>query len=161
MADVEIDQEALRLFNRLAGRLDIRLSEPAVPVAPGWLNLKAPPSARIEDVSLIMQFSEEVEEDTPWDLLPDPRDLTEGEWSRVVLRAPSIRMRGENDDEVVEHRAPDSGAFTVRDLAAAIADTERRTRGGTSWEGGIDVHHIYFEGIELEEDGVWCIQWGS
>src|SRR5262245_19085925 len=161
MAGVEIDEEALRFFNRLGGRLDIRLSEPAVPVAPGWLNLKVPLSARIENVSLTLQFAEEIEEDTPLDRLPDPRNLTEEELGRVVLRAPSIRMRGENDDEVVEHQAPDGGAFTVRDLAAAIAETERQTRGGTEWEGGIDVHHIYFEGIELEEDGVWFVQWGS
>jgi hypothetical protein len=161
MADVEIDQKTLHFFNKLAGRLDIRLSEPAVPIAPGWLNLKAPPSARIEDVCLIMQVRDEVEDDTACDVWPEPRDLTEEEWSRVALRAPSIRMRGENDDEVVEHRAPDGHTFTIRDLAAAVAETERRTRGGTSWEGGIDVHHIYFEGIELEEDGVWFIQWGS
>jgi hypothetical protein len=161
MAAVEIDEDGLRFFNRLSGRLDIRLSEPAVPVAPGWLNLKAPASARVEDVSFTLQFAEDCDEDTPWDLLPDPRDLTEAEWSRVVLRASSIHMRGENDEEVVEHRAPDGRAFTVRDLAAAIAETERRTRGGTLWEGGIDVHHIYFEGIELEDDGVWFIGWGS
>lgn len=161
MAGVEIDEDGLRFFNKLAGRLDIRLSEPAVPVAPGWLNLKAPPLARIEDVSLTVQFADESEEDTPWDLLPDPRDLTEEEWNRVVLRTPAIRMRGEDGAEVVEHQAPDGLTFAVRDLAAAIAETERKTRGWTEWEGGIDVHHIYFEGIHLEEDGVWFIQWGS
>ena len=107
-----------------------------------------------------MQVMEETGEGDDLDF-GDPRDLTEDEWSRVVLHTPLIRMRGENDAQVVEHRALGGVAFTVRDLAAAIAETERHTRGGTVWDGGIDVHHIYFEGIELEEDGVWLISWGS
>src|SRR5262249_44443192 len=77
-----------------------------------------------------------------------------------VLRAPVILLCG-LDERVVEHRAPDGGAFTVRDLAAAIAETERQTRGGTNWFGGIDVHHVYFEGLMLDDDGVWTIGWGS
>lgn len=155
------DEAGLAFFNGLVGRLDIRLSEPARQRAPGILNLVAPPSARVEGVSLSLQVMEDDDGETPLDMMDDPRELTEAEWARVVLRVPVIRLRGENGDAVVEHRAPDGAAFTVRDLAAAIAETERQTRGGTSWDGGIDVHHIYFEGIELEEDGVWFVSWGS
>jgi len=166
MASIEVDEGGLRFFNTLSGRLHIRLSEPTQAISERLLNQMAPPSARIEEVSLTLQVREQGEgreEDDAFDLddLPAPRALTEEEWSRVVLRTPSIRMRGENDEEVVEHRAPDGVAFTVRDLAAAVAETERRTRGGSEWFGGIDVHHVYFEGIELEEDGVWFICWGS
>jgi hypothetical protein len=148
---VEVDEEALHFFNRLSGRLHIDLSEPAQPVAKGWLNLAAPPTARLERASLTMQVLEDDE----------LRELTDDEWKRVVLRAPAVRMVGENQKSVVEHQAPDGVAFTVRDLAAAIAETETQTRGGTEWLGGIDVHHIYFEGLELDEDGVWSITWGS
>jgi hypothetical protein len=155
------DEAGLAFFNSLSGRLDIRLSEPAQPRARGSLNLVAPPSARVEAVSLSLQVIEDLDDDAPLDLMDEPRELTEAEWSRVVLRLPAIRMRGENGDAVIEHPAPDGAVFTVRDLAAAIAETELRTRGGTDWLGGIDVHHIYFEGIELEEDGVWAAVWGS
>jgi hypothetical protein len=60
---------------------------------------------------------------------------------------------------VTEHVA-DGGAFTVRDLAGAIATTERASRGSSEWFGGIDVHHVFFEGIE-DDDGAWRICWGS
>jgi hypothetical protein len=153
MPEADHDDDALRFFNSLSGRLVIELSEPPQPVSPGMLNLASPPTARLRSLSLVMQVLVDVES-------AELRDLTDSEWNRVVLRSPVIRMRGE-EESVVEHRAVEGTAFTVRDLAAAIAETERQTRGQTEWLGGIDVHHIYFEGIELEEDGVWFISWGS
>jgi hypothetical protein len=89
------------------------------------------------------------------------RSLTDEEWTRVVLRTPVIRMSGNDGKRVVEHGAPNRATFTVRDLAAAIAETETQTRGETKWFGGIDVHHIYIEGLTLDKDGVWFIRWGS
>src|SRR5262249_9943697 len=121
MGSSDFDADALRFFNDLSGTLDIRLSEPAQPISPGMLNLAASPTARIESVSFAMRVFVDLETD-------EFRELTESEWSRVVLRSPVIRMCGE-DGEAVEHRAPDGTAFTVRDLAAAIAETERQTRG--------------------------------
>jgi hypothetical protein len=29
------------------------------------------------------------------------------------------------------------------------------------WLGGVDVHHVFFEGIKLGDDGVWGTGWGS
>lgn len=153
MAAVENDHEGLLFFNQLSGRLHIRLSEPTKPIAEKLLNQAAPPSAQIEEISLSLQVVEDIEED-------DIRDLTDEEWTRVVLRAPVIRLRG-MDERVVEHRAPDGKAFTVRDLTAAIAETERQTRGATNWFGGVDVHHVYFCGLQREDDEVWSIGWGS
>jgi hypothetical protein len=153
MPAVEYDDEALRFFNKLSGRLDVRLSEATQPISEGLLNRAAPPAAQIEGVSLSLRVFEDIEAD-------DFRDLTEEEWNRVVLRAPVILLCG-LDERVVEHRAPDGVAFTVRDLAAAIAETERQTRGATNWFGGVDVHHVYFEGLMLDDDGVWTIGWGS
>ncbi len=49
----------------------------------------------------------------------------------------------------------------MRDLCAAVEETARRSRGSTEWFGGVDVHHGFFEGIHLGEDGVWAIRWGS
>ena len=70
-------------------------------------------------------------------------------------------MRSGESDVVVEIQSANGAGFTVKELAAAITETERRGRGSSEWLGGIDTHHVYFEGIELEEDGVWCINWGS
>jgi hypothetical protein len=60
----------------------------------------------------------------------------------------------------VEHDAPNGKAFTTRDLKAAIEKTEQAGRENAPWLGGVDVHHVFFEGIELEDD-VWTICWGS
>ncbi len=143
----EIDQGALKFFNDLSGVLEIELTEPPQKVAPHLLNLVAPKTARIQSVAMRLRDGE--------------RELGEDEWSRVVIREPRIRMRSvDTDDIVIEHDAPNGSSFTVRDLANAIAKTERDSREHGEWLGGIDVHHIFFEGIELE-DGVWTICWGS
>jgi len=60
---------------------------------------------------------------------------------------------------VVVHRAPSAGAFTVRDLLAAVEETERRTRAQSEWFGGVDIHHCFFQGIEVDDQGVWRISW--
>jgi hypothetical protein len=152
MADVDHDDDALRFFNTLSGTLALKLSEEPKPISERMLNLAAPPTARLVSASLHMQVW--LRESREF------RELTELEWRRVVLRSPVIRMGGEAG-RAIEHRAPDGATFTVRDLTAAIAETERQARGETDWFGGIDVHHVFFEGIELEADGVWWIRWGS
>jgi hypothetical protein len=144
---MNIDDDALEFFNGLSGVLDIKLTEPAQKAAPHVLNLVAPKAARIQSVAMRLYDGE--------------RELTEDEWSRVIMRAPRIRMRSvDTGDIVIEHDAPNGATFTVRDLANAIAKTERDSREHGEWLGGIDVHHVFFEGIELEGD-VWTICWGS
>ncbi|MGA9520488.1 MAG: hypothetical protein WBV82_03435 [Myxococcaceae bacterium] len=76
------------------------------------------------------------------------------------MREPLIRLRGEAGDPV-EHRAPNGKHFTVRELVKAVEETERQSRSRSNWLGGIDVHHVYFEGIHPENDGTWSIAWGS
>jgi hypothetical protein len=147
-----IDQDALAFFNGLSGRLKIELTEPAQQAAPHLLNLVAPKGARIVRVD----FELEVFEDD------DARPLTEEEWSRVVVRAPRIKMVNlDTPETVVETPAPHGGVFTVRDLQHAVARSEHVSREGGDWMGGVDVHHVYFEGIEPEDGGVWAIAWGS
>src|SRR5262245_37843038 len=121
VASVDRDEEALLFFNKLSGRLDIRLTEPTQPFAEGLHNEVAPPSARSEAMSLSLQVVERHSQGIAF------RDLTEEEWNRVVMRVPVVRLRG-LDELAVEHRAPNGVAFTVRDLAAAVAETERQTR---------------------------------
>jgi hypothetical protein len=44
-------------------------------------------------------------------------------------------------------------------MAAAIAQTELRSRSRDQCGGMGD--HVFFEGLELEKDGVYRIRWGS
>ncbi|MGW4352330.1 hypothetical protein ACWELJ_09600 [Nocardia sp. NPDC004582] len=140
---------SLEFFNGLSGTLSIELSEPTEDIAANLSNQRAKATAEIAALS----FTPEVFQDD------DFRDLTADELDLVVLEATALTLQGEG--EPVGHRAPNGKWFTVRDLVAAIAETERRTRHQSQWFGGIDVHHVFFEGIDQEADGIWRILWGS
>ena len=145
--------EPTDLFERVYGTLEIELSEPTVPIGSS-ANQMAPPSARLVGLRLVVEIEDEGSE--------EPRPLREDELGAPAFAAPRIRLRAESDD-IVDHDAPDGEGFTVGQLIAAIEATERQTRGDSEWFGGVDAHHVYYEGLEPdeEEDGVWQICWGS
>lgn len=146
------DLPGFTFFNALSARLEVELSRPPLRVS-ALENVTAPPGARITRVALLPRVF--AHDGGP------SRDPTPGELDQVALAAPRVRLRGESGD-VVEHRAPDGRAFRVRDLLAAVEETERQTRARSDWLGGIDVHHVYFEGLDPDEQpGVWAITWGS
>jgi len=128
-----------------------RLSEPPKRLGAARETL-LPPTAEVVSVSLAMSVYQNEEF----------RDLTADEWNRVVFRADSIRLRSYyGADITLEFPAGDGETFTVAALAKAVEDTERETRGSSRWFGGVDVHHVFFEGIHVDDDGVWWIHCGS
>ncbi|MFQ6331670.1 hypothetical protein ACLMAL_36880 [Nocardia sp. CWNU-33] len=140
---------SLRFFNGLSGTLSIELTEPTENVAANLSSQRATATAAITGVSFALNVFEE----------GNFRDLTVEEFDLVVLEMPVFNLRGFGDS--VEHRAPNGQWFTVSDLAAAVTATERSTRHQSEWFGGVDVHHIFFEGIYEEADALWRISWGS
>lgn len=143
-------KQTLEFFNSLSGHLDVGLSEPAQPVSEHLLNRQAPPTAKLVSVTLSLSvFAGD-----------DLRALTEAEYQAVAFAAPSISLRGVTG-AVVVHRAPNGKHFTVRELARAVERTELETRGASEWLGGVDAHHVFFEGLREEKDGTWSIHWGS
>jgi hypothetical protein len=147
------DHPELDFFNSLSGKLTIQLDKPATPIG-GLLNLQASPDAQIVRLELKVEvFDPDTETRRP---------ITQEEFDSVAFQGASIQLKSE-DGNAVSHNAPNGSYFTVRDMLRAVEETERQTRGQTEWLGGIDVHHIYFEGIHPceEEDGVYEIYWGS
>lgn len=142
----------LQFFNNLSAELEIELTVPAEPVGK-LLNLSASPEAKVATLHLRTEvYNDEIDEN---------RELTVEELAAVAFHGSQIKLRGESE-KVVSHDAPNGRYFTVRELLQAVEETERQTRGQSQWLGGVDVHHIYFEGIEFnDEDGVWEICWGS
>jgi hypothetical protein len=140
----------MTLIEGLGGRLYIELSEPTVPISPVLVNERATPGAQIESLRLESYVFED----------DDFRPLTEEEYGRVALRESTIQLRGEAG-EPVTHRAPNGEYFTVLDVLRAVEETERVTRAKSDWLGGVDVHHVYFEGVHRQDDGTWLIHWGS
>ena len=146
-----VHEQALEFFNSLSATLEIELTRPAQPVG-GLLNVAAPPNAQLVALRLEKEvFDEESETGRP---------LTQAELEMVVFQASAIWLRSESG-QVIAHEAPEDMRFTIRALLDAVEETERRTRGTSQWLRGIDVHHIYFEGIHQTEEGIWNISWGS
>lgn len=147
---MSVHRENLDFFNSLSATLKIQLSEPPERITPALENQKATPTAEI--VSLSLEPSVYLRD------AQDFRPLTEDELDRVVFDAAEIALASHGQS--VTHPAPDGQRFTVRDLLAAVEQHERQTRAESDWFDGIDVHHIFFEGIEWS-DGAWHIHWGS
>ena len=62
----------------------------------------------------------------------------------------------------VSHKAPNRKSFTVGDLVEVIRLTELKTRGNSAWFDGVDVHHIFFEGLSWsDEHDAYEVHWGS
>lgn len=142
-----------RPLEAVSARLYISLTEPEVLVAPHTTlkNKKATPSAQI--TSLELKSKVYVREEG------DSRPITEEELGAVAFENAGIEIKSLG--HVVKHDAPNGEAFTVRDLLQAVEDTERQVRGVSEWFGGVDCHHIYYEGLHLQEDGTYSVFWGS
>lgn len=150
------DHPELEFFNGLSGKLEIELTVPPERVG-NLLNERATPEAGIATLKLTAEvFNDEAETFRP---------LTSEELDSVAFRGASIRLRSE-EGEAVSHAAPNGQFFTVRQLLAAVEETERQTRAQSEWLGGVDVHHVFFEGVHQgeeadAEDDAWEIWWGS
>jgi hypothetical protein len=149
---MDTHEDELEFFNDLSGKLEIELSEPPQQVSPNLLNLQASPDAKVVSLKLKAHVFDRKTDES--------RELTPEEWNSVAFRSGTIKLRSD-EGRIIQHKAPNGKFFTVRDLVTAVEQTERETRGETDWLGGVDVHHVYFEGIHQEEEGVWDIYWGS
>jgi len=55
----------------------------------------------------------------------------------------------------------ESGAFTVKELMECIVEFEKEDRPKTLWGGGVDCHHIFYDGLRHTEGKGYQILWGS
>ena len=54
------------------------------------------------------------------------------------------------------------GFFTVSEVVKAVEKFERVDRPKSQWFGGIDCHHVFFEGLRPNaEKNAFCVCWGS
>lgn len=54
------------------------------------------------------------------------------------------------------------GFFTIKQVAANIVKFEIKDRPKTKWFGGIDAHHVFFEGLRPNSRGdTYSVFWGS
>ena len=147
-------------FNRLSGTIGVETSEKPERIG-NLLNIKSTPNAKLLDVTWEPNVYQPDNDHEPF------RDLTKDDWKRIVFDCSAITLGCSisnycGDGEETEHQAPNGKYFTVRDMVKAVCDNQMQTRGATDWFGGIDVHHVFFEGITISEDGTFgTIGWGS
>lgn len=159
---MKINKKAFSFFNNLEGTLDIKLSEETESIG-GLLNQKATPEAKITKMSLSLIVRPEDDDD-------DNRSLTKDELNMIVFYDVDLIMLNGQDyhsdtmtsvRHFIEHEANKSRTFTIKDLIKCVLKTEKKTRKDTEWFGGIDVHHIYFEGITKSKGNKFNICWDS
>ena len=63
----------------------------------------------------------------------------------------------------LKYKAANGKWFTVQETMEVIGKYETATRGNTKWFGGVDTHHVFFEGFDTlgSSNGRYCIGWGS
>lgn len=120
---MDLNEDAFRFFQRLSGRLNIELSEPAHRITPKLANMAAPATARI--VSVSMKF--DVHENGKF------RPLTEEELDRVLMRVPRIRMR-ESLEDVWSSTSPPTARLSR--CAISARRWKRRREGAAAAPSG-------------------------
>ncbi|KAJ3038263.1 hypothetical protein HDV00_000860 [Rhizophlyctis rosea] len=91
------------------------------------------------------------------------RSMTTEEWQSTAYAAPFIvfgTMDGDHD-ETMRLEAEDAKGFSVRELVQCVERWEQVDRVRSEWFGGVDCHHVFFEGVEVDEEGIARVCWGS
>lgn len=93
-------------------------------------------------------------------------DMTPGELSAVACDGPkplpakihlSSGFEGLGE---LQFTAANGKWFTVQEFLDVVGKLETAVRGETEWFGGIDAHHVYFEGL-MGANGRYSVEWGS
>ena len=92
-------------------------------------------------------------------------DLTVDELSEVCYEGNEITLVVEKSEfhEGFSKTFRSPNGFTVRQMFDNVEDFEMKARPLSNWFGGIDAHHIFFEGFNKIDgtDNHYTICWGS
>ena len=134
--------------SKLLWSLCFDMSEPSLPLKP-LLNHRETPNSNIVSLthSTISIFDE-----------GEGVDLTDEELNQPGFIGAQITLC--DTDTKISYKN-EKGYFTILELVEVIVEFEKVARTKTTWFGGIDTHHIYFEGVTPCSDEGWYTHWGS
>ena len=89
----------------------------------------------------------------------DLRPLTEEEMELPALRKQTFTIVDKTTS--MTFNAENGKCISVRDLFKAIGQFETVARAKSDWFGGVDTHHVYFEGMYKVGKDQYTIFWGS
>lgn len=84
-------------------------------------------------------------------------DVSDDKFDKVIYKETQITIESNNVTETFYN----SNGFTSRNLFDHIMSVETEARPNTDWFGGIDAHHIYFEGLHKTDNRCYSVYWGS
>jgi hypothetical protein len=85
-------------------------------------------------------------------------DLTDAERREVGFVGDTLVLEAERRGAFTNR----SGRFTVEEVAAHVVEFERARRPLTTWCGGVDCHHTFFEGLRRNAEGdAFHVAWAS
>lgn len=137
------------MLDEISGMLKIDLTKEPVKIVSGLSNLKAISTAKIKNIKLINIY--EIDFNTY-----DNLKISKEKMNEETYYCSQLTLMGRARIPVM-HKAPNGKFFTLKDVISAVEETEKQTREHTEWFGGIDVHHVFFDGISEEGQ----IYWGS
>ena len=125
---------------------------------PGLLNLFVPKGAKLKSPITIDSITET---DIGLEYTDEPpAQLSKEELNKIHYKEKEITLFCEETN--VRMTFKNEKGFTVKELFDHIVEFENKSRPLTDWFGGLDAHHIFFEGLDWsEKDKAFMIIWGS
>ena len=140
--------------------LGVETDQPPVQHFP-LLNRFEDPNSKVVDIycNEITYYDKELEEQVPF--TQEELDVPAFIGSEISLS--SVRFDRKGKKVTASHMSfcNHAGYFTIQEMVDMVVEFEKVDRPKTCWFGGIDAHHIYFEGLRKEKDGSYRILWGS
>lgn len=139
--------------NDIQFTLSIKLDVPPAPMSEFLLNLRADNNAKLVDIKVcdICRW-----DDTLEDLIAYSEEQLN---NLVIFDKNTIEFKDEDHSRKTYHFP--TNRVTIRQFVDAIVDFEKISRPKSEWFGGIDCHHIFYEGIYPDANGTYSIFWGS
>ena len=146
-------EEFSEIFQNAGFNINIRLEEDKTYSTGRLLNIFVKPDSQILDITKtnIYKFSED------YDLI----DLSEEEVNSLAYNNKSITLVNSATETELQFHSDNEQYFTVQELVDKIMEFEKIDRPKTDWFGGIDAHHIFYEGLHKKDEHIYSVMWGS
>lgn len=140
--------------------LDVHTDKPPVQRFP-LLNRSENPGAKVVDIYYgdITYYDEALNDQVPF--TQEELDVPAFIGSEITFSSVWVNRKGKKVAESHMSFCNHTGYFSIQEMVDTVVKFEKVDRPKTAWFGGIDTHHIFFEGLCKEKDGSYRIRWGS
>ena len=149
-------------IDQLIFQLYIQTSNTCAPTVPLSMMRFEQEDSRIISLSASSpQYYDPVEQDLD-DLTPDQLECKGYVGYRLPIESIWQDRAGRVVAETRKTFTNRKGYFTIKEVIDAVERFERIDRPKTCWFGGVDCHHVFFEGLRLNRKSTaYTIMWGS